>query len=250
MITPQIDTTRHLMPGKAARRVVHGYLLDKYGAEKAEDLYEQTVHRYEHYCNDEIIPFCGGKLSPFGAGLYDNMLLVACWEIEPEKPSDEMFESLVYEVSFGPRGHMQLPACISGDNKAVMQLLTAVYKRFGAKAHRNFEAGKLGGYWDVAVNVSPTPGGVQMVSGRCPVKETLERLGLLNLLRPMCNTDYPNMAVKNLTLVRPLLVARGDEVCDMRIVGPTSELARACPPRMEDGFIVNDIPEEYAYRPE
>ena len=94
------------------------------------------------------------------------------------------------------------------------------------------------------VNVSPTPGGVQMVSGRCPAKETLERLGLL---RPMCNTDYLNMVTKNLTLVRPLLVAAGDDVCDMRIVGPTSELARTCPPRVNaDGYIVNDIPEKYA----
>ncbi len=100
------------------------------------------------------------------------------------------------------------------------------------------------------VNVSPTPGGVQMVSGLCPVKVMLERLGLMQFLRPMCNTDYPNMATKNLTLVRPLLVATGDDVCDMRVVGPTSGLARACPPRVNaDGYIVNDIPEEYAYRP-
>ena len=97
------------------------------------------------------------------------------------------------------------------------------------------------------VNVSPTPGGVQMVSGRCPAKETLERLGLLQLLRSMCNTDYLNMVTRNLMLVRPLLVAAGDDVCDMRIVGPTSELARTCPPRVNaDGYIVNDIPEKYA----
>ena len=39
-------------------------------------LYEQAVHRFEHYCNDGAIPFCGGKKSPFGTWLYNNMLLV------------------------------------------------------------------------------------------------------------------------------------------------------------------------------
>ena len=67
----------------------------------------------------------------------------------------------------------------------------------------------------------------------------------------MRNTDYPNMAVKNLTLVRPLLAALGDGVCDTRIVGPNNELARTCPPRTNaQGYIVNDIPAELAYRPE
>ena len=67
----------------------------------------------------------------------------------------------------------------------------------------------------------------------------------------MCNTDYPNMAVKNLALVRLLLAAMGDGVCDMRIVGPNSELARTCPPRTNaQGYIANDIPAELAYRPE
>ncbi|WP_321971286.1 L-2-amino-thiazoline-4-carboxylic acid hydrolase [Paratractidigestivibacter sp.] len=249
MLTPQIDTSRHMLPSRAAARTVRAYLADKYGADEGASLFEQAVYRFESYCNNDIIPFCGGKKSPFGAGLYNNMLLVAAWEVEPRKPSGEKFEELVYEVSFGRRGRMQMPAWFSGDNPRVMRLFTAVYKRFAATVHRRFEAGELGGYWDVQVNVSPTPGGVQMVSGRCPVKETLERLGLLRLLRPMCNTDYPNMATKNLTLVRPLLVAAGDDVCDMRIVGPGSELARTCPPYVDaDGYIVNDIPEKYAYR--
>lgn len=142
---------------------------------------------------------------------------------------------------------------LAGDATVSVRRLSAiraaVYRRFAATAHKRFEAGDLGGYWDVQVNVSPTLGGVQMVSGRCPVKETLERLGLMHLMPPMCNTDYPNMATKNLTLVRPLLAAMGDEVCDMRIVGPNSELARTCPPRTNaQGYTVNDIPANLAYR--
>ena len=38
----------------------------------------------------------------------------------PDKPTDEKFEELVYDVSFGKRGHMRLPAWLSGDDPRVM----------------------------------------------------------------------------------------------------------------------------------
>lgn len=81
-----------------------------------------------------------------------------------------------------------------------------------------------------------------MVSGRCPVKETLERLGLLQLLRPMCSTDYPNMAMKNSLWCAHSWWPKGP-VCGMRIAGPASELAKSYPPyTTAEGYVVNDIP--------
>ena len=44
----------------------------------------------------------------------------------PDKPTDEKFEELVYDVSFGKRGHMRLPAWLSGDDPRVMRLLAAM----------------------------------------------------------------------------------------------------------------------------
>ena len=45
-------------------------MAEKRAADGAEDLYEQAARRYEHYRNDGVISFCGGKKGTFGSGLY------------------------------------------------------------------------------------------------------------------------------------------------------------------------------------
>ena len=246
---PNIDRTRHIPYSRSAERILLKRLREKYGDAEGLRIFENAVGIFEDMCRSDM-PFIGGRKSPLGAFAYDSIMCAVCWEAEPEKPTIREFSDTVLEVSFGKRGRTQLPAWFNGDNRAIMALLAFAYKLWAKTVHKRFLAGEFGGYWDAQVNVSPTPEGVQVVTFGCPIYEVLKKRGLERLMPAMCNPDYENFAVKNLVLIRPKLVGNGDAVCDQRIVGKHSALAKACPAYVNDrGFLINDIPEDYAFHP-
>lgn len=244
---PNIDKNKHISYSKAAKKYLLGVLSKKYGDEKGLKIFEDAISIFEEMCRNDM-PFIGGKRNMMGQMAYDSIMCAACYEAEPIKPTLEEFDSIVLEVSFGKRGKKQMPEWFNGDNKFVMSILTFVYKALVRIAHKRFIKGEQGEYWDVKVNVSPTPEGIQVLTFRCPIYEVMKKRGLLHLMPAMCNPDYENFAVKNFVLIRPKIVSMGDDVCDMRVVGKNSMLAKICPSYVNDkGFLINDIPEEYAY---
>lgn len=241
---PNIDEKKHVSYSKTTEKILLKWLREKYGDDEGLRIFEEGIKNFEDMCLNDIL-FIGGKENPMGTMLYDNLMCVACWEAESKKSTIEELDALVLETSFGKRGRTQLPSWFNGDNKVIIAILTFVYKLWAKGIHKKFIEGKLGDYWDAEVNVDPMPEGVQFVLHRCPIYEVMKKRDHLDLMPAMWNPDYENFGVKNLVLVRPKIVANGDTVCDHRIVGKNSKLAKNSPAYINDkGLLINDLPKK------
>lgn len=198
---------------------VQSWLVDCYGSEQAQSIWQQVVENYNGYLTE--LPDYGGKKNGHATAIYGGLLIFALYPALPDQPPIEELNEFVQNLFMEP--FTKLGKVFNLNRSADMWLIDKVFQRVGKRDRRDIEK------WpDGFVNVSEPYDKEHHASRysftQCPNAEIAKKLGLLHVLPLLCNSDFFGISEIHGQLIR-CGTCGNSTVCDYLVVGSKNPIA-------------------------
>ena len=198
---------------------VQSWLVDRYGSEQAQSIWQQVVENYNGYLTE--LPDYGGKKNGHATAIYGGLLIFALYPALPDQPPIAELNEFVQNLFMEP--FTKLGKVFNLNRSADMWLIDKVFQRVGKRDQRDIEK------WpDGFVNVSEPYDKEHHASRysftQCPNAEMAKKLGLLHVLPLLCNSDFFGISEIHGQLIRCGTCGNSD-VCDYLVVGSKNPIA-------------------------
>ena len=198
---------------------VQSWLVDRYGSEQAQSIWQQVVENYNGYLTE--LPDYGGKKNGHATAIYGGLLIFALYPALPDQPPIAELNEFVQNLFMEP--FTKLGKVFNLNRSADMWLIDKVFQRVGKRDRRDIEK------WpDGFVNVSEPYDKEHHASRysftQCPNAEIAKKLGLLHVLPLLCNSDFFGISEIHGQLIRCGTCGNSD-VCDYLVVGSKNPIA-------------------------
>ena len=199
---------------------VQSWLVDRYGSEQAQSIWQQVVENYNGYLTE--LPDYGGKKNGHATAIYGGLLIFALYPALPDQPPIAELNEFVQNLFMKP--FTKLGKVFNLNRSADMWLIDKVFQRVGKRDRRDIEK------WpDGFVNVSEPYDKEHHASRysftQCPNAEIAKKLGLLHVLPLLCNSDFFGISEIHGQLIRCGTCGNSD-VCDYLVVGSNNPIAK------------------------
>ena len=198
---------------------VQSWLVDRYGSEQAQTIWQQVVENYNGYLTK--LPDYGGKKNGHATAIYGGLLIFALYPALPDQPPIVELNEFVQNLFMEP--FTKLGKVFNLNRSADMWLIDKVFQRVGKRDRRDIEK------WpDGFVNVSEPYDKEHHASRysftQCPNAEMAKKLGLLHVLPLLCNSDFFGISEIHGQLIR-CGTCGNSTVCDYLVVGSKNPIA-------------------------
>lgn len=213
---------------------VKEWLVDRYGSEQAESIWQQVVKNYNRYLPE--LPDYGGEKNGHASAIYGGLLIFALYPALPDQPPIENLQGFVQNLFMAP--FTKLGKVFNLNRSADMWLIDKVFQRVGKRDRRDAEE------WpDGFINVSELYDKKHHASRyhftQCPNAEMAKKLGLLHVLPLMCNCDFFGISKIHGQLIR-CGTCGNSSICDYLVVGSDNPIAREYETITDEGgFLVS-----------
>ena len=213
---------------------VQSWLVDRYGSEQAQSIWQQVVENYNGYLTE--LPDYGGKKNGHATAIYGGLLIFALYPALPDQPSIAELNEFVQNLFMKP--FTKLGKVFNLNRSADMWLIDKVFQRVGKRDRRDIEK------WpDGFVNVSEPYDKEHHASRysftQCPNAEIAKKLGLLHVLPLLCNSDFFGISEIHGQLIR-CGTCGNSTVCDYLVVGSNNPIAKEYETVTDEGgFLVS-----------
>ena len=213
---------------------VQSWLVDRYGSEQAQSIWQQVVENYNGYLTE--LPDYGGKKNGHATAIYGGLLIFALYPALPDQPPIAELNEFVQNLFMEP--FTKLGKVFNLNRSADMWLIDKVFHRVGKRDRRDIEK------WpDGFVNVSEPYDKEHHASRysftQCPNAEIAKKLGLLHVLPLLCNSDFFGISEIHGQLIR-CGTCGNSTVCDYLVVGSNNPIAKEYETVTDEGgFLVS-----------
>ena len=213
---------------------VQSWLVDRYGREQAQFIWQQVVENYNGYLTE--LPDYGGKKNGHATAIYGGLLIFALYPALSDQPPIAELNEFVQNLFMEP--FTKLGKVFNLNRSADMWLIDKVFHRVGKRDRRDIEK------WpDGFVNVSEPYDKEHHASRysftQCPNAEIAKKLGLLHVLPLLCNSDFFGISEIHGQLIR-CGTCRNSTVCDYLVVGSNNPIAKEYETVTDEGgFLVS-----------
>ena len=198
---------------------VQSWLVDRYGSEQAQSIWQQVVENYNGYLTE--LPDYGGKKNGHATAIYGGLLIFALYPALPDQPPIAELNEFVQNLFMEP--FTKLGKVFNLNRSADMWLIDKVFQRVGRRDRRDIKK------WpDGFINVSEPYDKEHHASRyhfiQCPNAEIAKKLGLLHVLPLLCNSDFFGISEIHGQLIRCGTCGNSD-MCDYLVVGSKNPIA-------------------------
>ena len=212
-----IDSTKHKVYSKNAKKCVLKLLHRYYDEKTAADLWEKIQLQYCEYLKDEPA-LAGLKIM---TSIYDPILIFAWYAVIPEKPPLEEVQQDIYQSFFGSFGAMG--KVFNLNRKPDNRLAGRIFQKANdirVKEIKKFPASFRMGY----CSYDKANGVVRYSFTQCPNAEFAKRHHMEDVLPVLCNCDHLAMQAIHASLIRKGTCVTSD-CCDYCIAGDKNPIA-------------------------
>lgn len=234
MKTVVSDRSKHILYPKQYKKAVKNWLRGRYGAKRAEEIWEQTQKNYAAYLSD--LPDYGGKKNGHAAAIYGGLLVFALVPALPDQPPIAELQDFMNSMFMGH--FKQLGRVFNLNHGWSMRLIDKIFRRSGDRDRRDAVI-----YPDGFINVDAPYDEEHKAASycftQCPNAEFAKRHHMLHILPLCCNCDFYGISQLHGRLIRRGTCGNSD-VCDYLVVGDRNPLADAYETVTDDmGFLVS-----------
>ena len=213
---------------------VQSWLVDHYGSEQAQSIWQQVVENYNGYLTE--LPDYGGKKNGHATAIYGGLLIFALYPALPDQPPIAELNEFVQNLFMEP--FTKLGKVFNLNRSADMWLIDKVFQRVGKRDRRDIEK------WpDGFINVSEPYDKEHHASRyrftQCPNAEMAKKFELLHVLPLLCNSDFFGISEIHGQLIR-CGTCGNSTVCDYLVVGSNNPIAKEYETVTDEGgFLVS-----------
>ena len=213
---------------------VQSWLVDRYGSEQAQSIWQQVVENYNGYLTE--LPDYGGKKNGHATAIYGGLLIFALYPALPDQPPIAELNEFVQNLFMEP--FTKLGKVFNLNRSADMWLIDKVFQRVGKRDRRDIEK------WpDGFINVSEPYDKEHHASRyrftQCPNAEMAKKFELLHVLPLLCNSDFFGISEIHGQLIR-CGTCGNSTVCDYLVVGSNNPIAKEYETVTDEGgFLVS-----------
>ena len=114
---------------------VQSWLVDRYGSEQAQSIWQQVVENYNGYLTE--LPDYGGKKNGHATAIYGGLLIFALYPALPDQPPIAELNEFVQNLFMEP--FTKLGKVFNLNRSADMWLIDKVFQRVGKRDRRDRE---------------------------------------------------------------------------------------------------------------
>jgi len=216
------------------RKPVKKWLLERYGKEQSEAIWQRTVEQYNSYLTD--LSDYGGKKNGHAMAIYGGLLIFALYPCLPDQPPISELQEFVSNMFMG--AFVKFGKVFDLNRPSNMKLINSIFKKSGDGDRRDIIKYPTG-----FINVDEPYDNVNHIARyhftQCPNAEFAKRHNLLHVLPLMCNSDFFGIEQIHGTLIRCGTCGNSD-MCDYCVVGNRNPLAKEYEiDTDENGFLVS-----------
>ena len=155
-------------------------------------------------------PEIGGMKNNLIMGLYLAAYLMAVYQTDPEKMSDDVFEGLVDHITKSKR----FASMCEGKD-----FFTKKNMETRDRLQSDPEFNSYPENWKYTFSCDLGVPECTITYTRCAICEMARRENCFHLMRYLCTTDYAQQDLMGNTLIRTKTIGNGDDICDFHIIG-------------------------------
>ena len=195
------------------------WLKERYGEEKAEEIWQKTVEQYNAYLPD--LPDYGGKKNGHALAIYGGLAIFSLYPNLPDEPPISEMQVFISNMFFGKMS--KLGKVINLNRSADIRLINWIFEKSGGKDRRDIVRCPEG-FINVAEPYDKENHAARYQFTQCPNAEFAKKHDLLHVLPLCCNSDFFLIEQLHGTLIRCGTCGNNDK-CDYCVVGNKNPLA-------------------------